>query len=218
MPLILLLCLPCLASGQDPSAQIASERLMHPSRLASDSDLVALVQLERLDYERRRGFPVGGHAWAEVLIRYKAPQAIDLVRIEEEGLGPDRCYFPDLPLWQELPRYLVFLQRADDRNFSGHRGGCMIEVLVTADHRYAVRWPQDGLVLEEDELELVEALDFIGPGATVDVTDTTSIGRASLIEDYAMEDVGNRQFRYTRGIPLEVFRERIVGRDALTRD
>jgi hypothetical protein len=146
------------------------------------------------------------------------PQPIDLIRIVEEGFGPDRCYFPDIPLWQELPRYLLFLNRGEGRDYTGHRAGCMLEVLVTADNRYAVRWPQDALLLNEDELELVEELDFIGPGAAVDATDTTSIGRAALIEDYYMEDLGNRTLRYTRGIPLEVFREQIMGSEALTRD
>lgn len=211
----LIFCWPMAALAEETSRQPESEGPLHPSRLAAESDLVALTQLEGLDYERRRGFPVSGHAWAEVLIRYKAPRPIDLLRIEESGLGPDRCYFPDVPLWQELPRYLVFLDQAEGRNFTGHRGGCMLEVLVTSDHRYAVRWPQDNLVLRDEELEWVEALDFIGPGATIDSSEMTSLRREALIRDYAMEAVDRSQLRYTRGIPLAVFRDRIIGNDAL---
>jgi hypothetical protein len=222
IPLLVALLASAPSWAQDEQAASAETdetvTRLHPSQLAAESDLVVLGQLDRLDYERRRGFPVGGTAWVDVLVRYKVPQPIDLVRIVEEGFGPDRCYFPDVPLWQELPRYLLFLKRGEGRDYVGHRAGCMLEVLVTADNRYAVRWPQDALILKEDELELVEELDFIGPGATMDATDTTSIGRAELIEDYYMEDLGDRTLRYTRGIPLEVFRERIMGSEALTRD
>lgn len=218
LALILTLVLPHPASAQEADSPASAERPLHPSQLALESDLVALIQLERLSYDRRRGFPVGGHAWADVLIRYKAEQPIDLLRIEEQGLGPDRCYFPDVPLWQELPRYLVFLHRAGDRDFTGHRGGCMLEVLVTADHRYAVRWPQVGLVLNDDELELVETLEFIGPGATIDGAELTSLRREALMRDDAMEQAAGTALRYTRGIPLEVFRERIMGNQALARD
>jgi hypothetical protein len=204
------------AQGQAADAPVNETATLHPSRLAAESDLVALIQLERLDYERRRGIPVGGKAWAEILIGYKSDDDIDLLRIEEEGLGPDRCYFPEVPLWQELPRYLVFLQRADGHDFRGHRGGCMLEVLVTADSRYAVRWPQDRLLLDDDQLSLVETLDFVGPGATVDGAELTSIRREELIRDYAMEEIDDRQLRYTRGIPLEIFRRQVIGRDALS--
>jgi len=187
----------------------------HPSQRAQQSDFVALIQLERLDYERRRGFPVGGRAWAEVLIRYKSDQPIDLLRIEEEGLGPERCYFPDVPLWQELPRFLVFLHRAEGQDFRGHRGGCMLEVLVTADNRYAVRWPQDRLTLREEDRRWIETLDFVGPGSTIDGDEFTSIRRDQLVRDYAMEEIEGRRLRYTRGIPLETFRREILGPDAL---
>jgi len=216
--LILTFFLPTPALAQEAGSQAASDRPLHPSRLASESDLVALIQLERLNYERRRGFPVGGHAWVDVLIRYKTDQPIDRLRIEETGLGPDRCYFPDVPLWQELPRYLVFLHRAGRGDFAGHRGGCMLDVLVTAEHRYAVRWPQNGLTLNDDELELVEALEFIGPGATIEGAELTSLRKEALMRDYAMEEAGGTALRYTRGIPLEIFREQIIGNQALTRE
>jgi hypothetical protein len=215
--LTLMLALPH-AAAQESSPPMTAEGTLHPSRLAAESDLVVLVQLERTDYQRRRGFPVSGTAWARVLLRYKVPEPIDLVRIDEEGFGPDRCYFPDVPLWQELPRYLLFLERGEGRDYTGHRAGCMLEVLVTRDNRYAVRWPQDDLLLNEEDLALVETLEFIGPGATLDASDSTTMERAALIEDDAMEDLGDRTLRYTRGIPLEVFRERIMGSDALTRD
>lgn len=214
--LILTLSLPALALCQDDPEQAAEAGPLHPAQLAAESDLVALIQLESLNYERRRGFPVSGHAWGEVLISYKWEQAIDVVRIEEEGLGPDRCYFPDVPLWQELPRYLVFLNRARPQSFTGHRRGCMLEVLVTGDHRYAVRWPQDGLVLTEEEKSLIEELDFIGPGSRIDSSEMTSLRREALMRDFYMEDAGNFELRYSRGVPLSVFREQIIGGAALT--
>jgi len=203
------------SSDQATDSEAGASGPLHPAQLAAESDVVVLAQLDRLDYERRRGFPVSGSGWARVLLRYKVQDPIDLVRIVEEGFGPDRCYFPDVPLWQELPRFLLFLNRGEGRDYTGHRGGCMLEVLVTDNNSYAVRWPQDDLVLNDDELALIEELAFVGPGSTRDVSEMTSISREALLRDYSMEDIGEFTFRYTRGIPLSVFRKQIIGSEAL---
>ncbi len=192
---------------------------LHPSQLAAESDLVALVQLDRTNYQRRRDFPVSGDAWVQVLLPYKVPGPTDRIKIVEEGFGDDRCYFPEAPLWAEAPRFLMFLKREEDgRDFEGHRGGCMLEVAVTTDNRYAVRWPQDLLVLDDDELDLIEELQFAGPGAMVDLSEETRLGRERMAERYFMVEDKDQHYRYTRGIPLEVFRERILGSENLTRD
>ncbi len=190
-----------------------------PRELADSSEIIVLAQLDRTNYEMRRGFPVSGKGWARVLIRYKVPRPIDRVRIVEEGFGDDRCYFPDTPMWQELPRYLLFLNRDEDGNHIGNRAGCMFEVLVTRDNRYAVRWPQDGLALEEGDEALVQTLDFHGPGSTMDVREMTSIRREQMREDYFLEPIEGEDglMRYTRGIPLDDFRD-LMGADNLTRE
>lgn len=190
---------------------------LHPAELAGESDLVAVVQVDRTDYERRRGAPVEGTAWLEVLLPYKVPRPIDRIRVIEEGYGEDRCYFDDVPLWAEQPRYLVFLTAAEKGNYEGHRSACKLHVLVTADNRYAVRWPQDDLHLDESDEGLVQELEFVGPDSAIDVTEMTSIRRDDLRQRYRLEDVGDGTYRYTHGIPLEDFRS-LLGADTLTLD
>ncbi|MFU8833472.1 MAG: hypothetical protein ACNA7J_15140 [Wenzhouxiangella sp.] len=204
--------LPTLALAEDEPP-----RAMTPAELAADSDVVVLVQLDRVNYEFRRGFPVKGSAWVKVLVRYKVPEPMDRIRIVEQGFGDDRCYFDEIPMWQEQPRYLMFLNRDEERDFRGHRDGCKLEVLVTRDNRYAVRWPQDALVLDEAGEQLVRELDFHGAGAFVDVSEMTSIRREDLQEKYYLEDVGDNNYRYTRGILLEDFRQ-LLGEENLTMD
>lgn len=212
MLLFLLLILPFLALAEQ-----ADRVQMTPAELAADSDLVVLAQVDRVDYEYRRGFPVEGRAWLKVLVRYKVPEPLDYLRVAEEGLGDDRCYFADTPMWQELPRYLVFLNTDEGRGFSGNRNGCRLDVLVTGDNRYAVRWPQDGLILDESGLGLVQELEFQGPGAFVDVREMTSIRRDDLQERYFLVDAGSGKYRYSRGILLEDFRQ-LLGEENLTTD
>jgi len=190
---------------------------LHPEALASESDLVALIQVDRTDYERRRGAPVAGTGWLQVLLPYKVQRPIDRIRVVEEGFGEDRCYFDDAPLWEEQPRYLVFLTAAEKGNFQGHRSTCKLHVLVTDDNRYAVRWPQDKLHLDEGDEALVQELDFVGPDSFIDVSEMTSIRRNDLQQQYRLEDAGDGRYRYTRGIPLEDFRT-LLGADNLTLD
>jgi hypothetical protein len=212
MLVLLFLALPFVAMAEQ-----ADRVPMTPAELAADSDLVVLAQVDRVDYEYRRGFPVEGRAWLKVLVRYKVPEPLDYLRVAEEGLGDDRCYFADTPMWQELPRYLVFLNSDEERGFRGNRNGCRLDVLVTGDNRYAVRWPQDGLILDESELGLVRELEFQGPGAFVDVREMTSIRRDDLQERYFLVDAGSGKYRYSRGILLEDFR-RLLGEENLTTD
>lgn len=208
----LLLLLPALTLAEEPTP-----RAMSPAELAKDSDLVVLAQLDRVNYEKRRGFAVEGTAWLNVLVRYKVPQPVDRIRLVEEGFGDDRCYFEDVPLWLEMPRYLLFLNQTEGRSFEGNRNGCKLEVLVTRDNRYAVRWPQDSLHLDAEGEALVQELDFHGPNATVDVSEMTSIRREDMQQRYFLVDAGDGHYRYTRGILLEDFRK-LLGQDNLTQD
>jgi hypothetical protein len=208
----LLILLPALLLAEDTPPP-----RMTPAELAADSDLVVLAQLDRVNYEERRGFPVKGTAWLNVLVRYKVDQPIDMIRLVEEGFGPDRCYFDDIPMWQELPRYLLFLNRTEGRSFEGNRNGCKLEVLVTRDNRYAVRWPQENLHLDAAGEALVQELDFHGPNAFVDVSEMTSIRREDLTERYFLVEDEQGRFRYSRGIPIEDFRT-LLGAENLTQD
>jgi hypothetical protein len=215
--LLILLFVILLLTLALPGYAETESRPLTPAELAAESDLVVLVQVDRVNYEYRRGFPVEGRAWLKVLVRYKVPQPIDLVRLVEEGFGEDRCYFADTPMWEEPPRYLLFANQVERRNFEGNRNGCKLEVVVTRDNQYAVRWPQDNLNLDEDGLALVRELEFQGPGASIDVSEMTSIRREDMMERYYLEDAGDQRYRYTRGILLEDFRQ-LLGEENLTLD
>ena len=65
-------------AGQDETE--AEYQPLHPSQLAAESDAVVLAQVDRVNYETRRGFPVSGAAWIRVLVRYKVPSPIDFVK------------------------------------------------------------------------------------------------------------------------------------------
>ncbi len=210
-PLLLLAILPgVLAAGSNRAGP-------SPAELAAGSEVVVLAQLDRTNYEKRRGFAVSGSAWARVLVSYKVPHPLDLVQIVEAGLGTDRCYFDDIVLWQEMPRFILFLNADETGRYQGNRATCRLDVLVTADHRYAVRWPQPGLNLVDDELHLVQELEFQGPRATIDASEMTSTRRQDTMSRYYMADESDGRLRYTRGILLEDFRA-LLGAENLTRD
>lgn len=180
-----------------------------PERLAAESDMVVLAQLERVDYEYRRGFPVDGRAWFRVLIPYKMPRAMDRIIVHESGLKEIECYFPDEPGAVEQPRYLLFLQRDEDNRLRGHPEGCYLEILVTGSGRYAVRWPQDTVEIDAEGEALVQELTFQGPLARIDASDDTRTARARRAERDSMRIDGTDLY-YTRGILLGDFR-RLMG-------
>lgn len=176
-----------------------------PERLAAESDMVVLAQLERVDYEYTRGFPVDGRAWFKVLIPYKMSKPMERIIVHESGLKDIECYFPDDPRALEQPRYLLFLQEREDGKLWGHPEGCFLEILVTGSGRYAVRWPQDFLELSEEGRALVQELTFQGPLARIDASDETRTARADQAERYHMR-IDGTDLHYTRGILLGDFR------------
>lgn len=187
-----------------------------PAIRAGESDVVVLAQLERVDYEYRRGFPVDGRAWFRVLLPYKVPRPMERLVVYEEGLKEVECYFPDLPRAEEKPRYLLFLVHDEERKLRGHPQGCALEVLVTGDNRYAVRWPQERLDLDEDARQFVRDLEFQGPLSRVDASDLTRTARAERAEREHMR-IEDTTLVYTRGILLEDFR-RLLGDTLLAGD
>lgn len=214
----LLLVLPTLLLAGEEAPEMPT-----PAELAAESDYVVLARLEVYDYEERRNIPVEGKAWFEVLVPYKVPAPTGRLRLYEQGVGGDRCYFDDVALHGEMPRYLLFLVEHHDPeqgDARGHPDRCALPVLVSTDNRYAVRWPIDGLDLPEDIGSRVRAFEFHGPGSTVDLRGETRHRREQRIEREFLEPVegGRRaQYRYTRGIPLEDFRP-LMGEQNLTRD
>ena len=166
--------------------------------------------------------PVSGSTWFDVLLSYKSSGSAQRLKVVEEGIGERKCYFDDVELWSEPPRYLLFLVDDPERRTGevrGHPDGCALAVLTSTDNEYIVRWPIDQLRFDEDVEALVEEYSFMGPGATIDLSDYLGFRREEEIARRFLqptEDERGRRFiyRYTRGIPLSDFR-RQIGRENL---
>jgi len=156
--------------GQDDTHWLASR--------AATSDIVGLAQLDRIDYEYNRDFPVEGEAWLRPLITYRSQAPLKgVIIVREQGLSENECYFPRMAPWDERPRYLLFLVvDSETGTIEGHPDGCAIEILVTASGSYAARWPQPAFGGEhgrggETLQALVEEMTFQGPMARIDASD-----------------------------------------------
>ncbi|MDX1624913.1 MAG: hypothetical protein R3323_00250 [Wenzhouxiangellaceae bacterium] len=202
--LIIALLLPLLcplgANAQD------SGDLHWLAERAATSDVVVVAQLERTDYDYQRDFPVGGETWFRALFGYKGGDDLGLIIVPEQGLGNPGCYFPESLAELERPRYLLFLVRGEEGELRGHPEGCALEVLVSSDNRYAVRWPQprfgDDAGLDDPVLrELARPLRFQGPLARIDASELLTHQRRDRAERMFMR-VDGSDLLPTRGIPL----------------
>lgn len=200
------------------SAQEEEEReIRTPAELASESDFVLLARLEAYEYEERREIPVEGKTWFDVLVPYKVPSPTERVQVKEEGFGENKCYFADVTLWGDLPRYLLFLIRDEEGDIRGHPDGCAIPVLITTDNKYAVRWPLENVEVGEEAENMVQEFEFHGAGAFIDLSEMTSIRREETVEQKYLVKTDSGKHRYTRGILLEDFRQ-VLGKENLTKD
>ncbi|RFF27672.1 hypothetical protein DZK25_06555 [Wenzhouxiangella sp. 15181] len=224
---LLLLAAPLAAQESSESDETSeSEPVTTPSQRAAESDYVALAQLDIYKYEEKREVPVGGASWFDVLVPYKVPAPIERLKVVEEGFGEGKCYFEDVELFTEMPRYLLFLVNYEDGDpgeVRGHPDGCALPIVITTDNQYVVRWPIENMRFEEDVESLVQEFEFQGPGAFIDLSDLVSYRREEEVERLhlvpANDDRGRREiYRYTRGIPLGTFRAELIGTDNLTKD
>lgn len=213
LPIALFLALPVIAQDDEQTP----ERLS-PADLAAASEVIVLAQLIYVDYERPRDSPVEGIARFDVLLPYKVPHPVNRLTVFEEGVKDIECYFPEEPAAGEQRRYLLFLVPDPDKDerYRGNPHGCALEVLTTRENHYAVRWPQDTVVLDDEAEALVRELDFYGPGSRIDATTMTSTSIERRAENDAMKQVEGHLV-YTRGILLGEFR-RLMGEAGVTPD
>jgi len=196
----ILLLTPLLVSAQEDVHWLASR--------AETSDIVALAQLDRIDYEYNRDFPVDGEAWLRPLITYRSQAPLKgVIIVREQGLSENECYFPRMAPWDERPRYLLFLVTdSETGTIKGHPDGCAIEILVSADGSYAARWPQPAFGGEngrgDETLQaMVEEMTFQGPMARIDASDMLAHQRRERAERDFMR-LEDSTLIPTRGIGL----------------
>jgi hypothetical protein len=193
--------------------------------LARKAEVVALAQVRDTDYFRRRGTPVSGSAYLQILITYKSDQDLDLIEIYEKGLHDTACYFPGPSVFEEGRRYLVFLQRDPDHpeRLRGLAEGCAADILVDRDHRYAVRLPVTGLRLTDPLTDLGIPLQFSDRYAVAENAELPPALRdrmrdAGQIIPFELDSQGDqakpprsasgqpRRWLYTQGVRLADFR------------
>ena len=192
----------------DPAESAQSLPTLSLAELAAQADVIALAQVRDTDYRYRRDYPVSGSAYLKVLIPYKVDQPLEIIDIYEFGLRAGECYFPNPSVFEEGRRYLVFLQRDPDdaERYRGLPSGCALEVLVTAENQYALRWPIDGIPLSDELQALATPTTFGDSYAVLEEEDLRSEQRDEYLEMGWIEPGEQEGYHYTRGIDLAAIR------------
>jgi len=179
------------------------------SSLAGKADLVAVVQVRDTDYVYTRDFPSGGSAYLQVLIAYKPAEiTADIIEVYDKGLHPHECYFENPTVFEEGRRYLGFFRRdpEDPETYRGLAEGCALEILVTADNRYALKLPLEGFELDDTLAAYASPLDFHDSYAVVDEDAISPERRNELLEQGLLIRYGDG-YKYTKGIDLTTARK-----------
>ena len=187
------------------------------SDLAAMADLVAVAQVKDTDYVFTRSFPSEGSAFLKILISYKTNNTkAEIIEVYEKGLHPNECYFENPTVFEEGRRYLVFfrINPDDPDTYRGLTAGCALEILVTNDNRYALRYPVDGIELTDRLPEMATRYDFhdnyaLVSEATLSPSERDDLLTRGLIVPY------KDQFKYTHGIDLSSARM-LIKTDALS--
>ena len=183
------------------------------TELAEKSDLVAVAQVRDTDYVYTRSFPSEGSAFLSILIAYKPGKTSgDIIQINEKGLHPNECYFENPTVFEEGRRYLVFLRRdpEDLENYRGLADGCALEILVTAENRYALKFPISGIDLKDKLDKLVLKQDFRDNYALLTEESISPVVRDDLLTRGLLVPYQGK-FKYTHGIDLTEARKLISG-------
>ena len=209
MSLIILLVFLSIAPvyGQDAPGEVEVQPVQLAD-LVAKADLVALVRVLDTDYQ-----------FLQVLVPYKVSRPLeDILEVYEEGLHEGECYFENPTVLEEGRRHLVFLKFSKDvaGQYNGLEAGCRLDVLVSEQNLYALRYPLSGISLADDFSAHAQPMVFRDAYALVADEDITPDQRERLLAAGQLEAVDGN-FRYTHGIDLGQFR-RLMGPEALTLD
>ena len=186
------------------------------SELAMKADIVAVAQVKDTDYVYARSFPNEGSAFLKILIAYKLNNPVEeIVEVYEKGLHANECYFENPTVLEEGRRYLVFfrIDPNDPENYRGLAEGCALEILVTGDNGYALRFPVKGIDLTDDLDELAVQYDFRDNYALVSEESLSPAERDDLLARGLIIPYQG-QFKYTHGIDLTTARN-LISTEAL---
>jgi len=186
------------------------------SELAMKADIVAVAQVKDTGYEYAHSYPNEGSAYLKILIAYKLNNPVEeIVEVYEKGLHANECYFENPTVFEEGRRYLVFfrLDPEDPEIYRGLAEGCALELFVTQNNQYALKYPIEGIKLKDKLDELVSKFDYHDNYAVVSDESLTPEIRKDLLErKLIMPYQGN--YKYTHGIDLTAVRS-LISTEAL---
>jgi len=199
-----------ITSGAEKKAQ--EDQSVSLSELATKADLVAIAQVKDTDYVFTRSFPSEGSAYLKILIAYKVNRpGEEIIEVYEKGLHPNECYFENPTVFEEGRRYLVFFRNdpEDPEIYRGFPEGCALEILVSKDNRYALKYPIKGLNLADKLDELATEYDFRDNYALVSEESLSPAERDDLLSRGLIVPYQDK-FKYTHGIDLTTARKLIT--------
>lgn len=178
------------------------------------ADLVAIAQVDDIEYKKVRKLNSEGYGYLQVLIPYKGSAKGEPIAVLAKGFDDNVCYYPDRE--NEGERFLVFLKKAPNEKsnvYYGYKPFCQLQILLSETGQYILRTPLTDNVLELNP-EFIQPFNFRDPHAMLDATLWTSTQREKYAELYnckiiSSEDTFNKYFhlRYTQGIPIYKIRE-----------
>ncbi len=195
--------------GDDSEDQAAAPVSL--SELAQQADLVAVAQVKDTDYVYVHSFPNEGSAYLKVLITYKQNYPVEgIVEVYEKGLRPNECYFENPTVFEDGRRFLVFFRQdpEDPKIYRGLKEGCALELLVTQDNRYALKYPVTGIKLTDKLSDLAQKYDYhdyyaVLPDGSLDPQKRDKLLAGGFIVPY------QDGYKYTYGVDLSAARSLI---------
>lgn len=173
------------------------------------ADLVAVAQVDDIEYEQVRKLNAKGYAFLNILVPYKGAKKDEPIAVIATGFEDNRCYYPDRV--NEGERFLVFLKKAPNEKsnvYYGFKPYCQLQILLSDTGYYILRTPLDNNIFEIDP-QLIESQKFNDPHAMIDSTLWTSIKREEYANKYQCkiieEDLTTTKsfyLRYTQGVPI----------------
>lgn len=173
------------------------------------ADLVAIAQVDDIEYEQIRNLNVKGYAYLNILVAYKDATKGESIAVLASGVEDNACYYPDRI--NEGERFLVFLKKAPGEMqnvYYGYKPFCQLQILLSETGQYILRTPLDNNVIEIDK-ELIEQHQFSDPHALIDATLWTGTSRKDYASKYQCKIIEtdstfNKNFhlRYTQGVPI----------------
>ena len=173
------------------------------------ADLVAIAQVDDIEYEQIRKLNAKGYAFLNILVPYKGTKRGEPIAVIAKGFDDNICYYPDRK--NEGERFLVFLKKApghEDNVYYGFKPFCQMQILLSELGQYILRTPLDTKVIKIDK-SIIEQHQFRDPHAMLDSTLWTSIKRDEYADQFQCKiiestDTFNKYFhlRYTQGVPI----------------